>query len=161
MKQMWLATSRARDDGGFVGGVEVLPFSVLVFVVGTLLVMNGWAVIDAKGAAVAGAREATRSHVESVGTVGEAQIVATASARAAVKGHGWDEEIDVELVGGTDRSAALVRCERVTYEVSVQVPTLVLPMLGRFGAGPIVATGRHSEIVDPFRSGLSGSGICA
>jgi hypothetical protein len=32
------------DDRGQVGGIEVLPFGLLVFVVGTLLVANAWAV---------------------------------------------------------------------------------------------------------------------
>jgi len=148
-------------DDGVVGGVEVLPFAVLVFVVGTLLVLNGWAVIDAKGAAVAAAREAGRRHVESTGTVGEAHAGAQASALAAAEGHGWSRRVEVELVGGGDADSPLQRCDRVTYEVRVFVPTLVLPVLGRFGSGPIVATGRHSELVDPFRSGLAGSGICA
>ena len=35
--------TRRRSDRGQVGGIEVLPFGLLVFVVGTLLVANVWA----------------------------------------------------------------------------------------------------------------------
>ena len=39
---------RASGDAGQVGGFEALPFGVLIFVVGVLLITNAWAVIDAK-----------------------------------------------------------------------------------------------------------------
>jgi hypothetical protein len=52
---------RLRDEGGAVGGLEVLPFGLLIFVVGILLVVNAWAVVDAKLAAEAAAREAARA----------------------------------------------------------------------------------------------------
>jgi hypothetical protein len=32
-------------DSGQVGGIEALPFGLLVFVVGALLVANAWAVV--------------------------------------------------------------------------------------------------------------------
>jgi hypothetical protein len=35
---------RARSDAGQVGGIEALPFGLLVFVVGATLVANAWAV---------------------------------------------------------------------------------------------------------------------
>ena len=50
-----------RDESG-QAGIEVLPFGILTFVVGALLVANAWAVIDAKIAVSAAARAlATRS----------------------------------------------------------------------------------------------------
>ena len=53
-----------NEDCGQVGGIEVLPFGLLVFIVGTLLVANAWAVVDAKLAVTSAAREAVRSYVE-------------------------------------------------------------------------------------------------
>ena len=44
--------------------MEVIPFGVLTFVVGALLIANAWAVVDAKMAVSAAAREATRAYVE-------------------------------------------------------------------------------------------------
>ena len=55
---------RCADERGAVGGIEVLPLGMLVLVVGTLLVVNAWAVVDAKLAASAAAREAARAYVE-------------------------------------------------------------------------------------------------
>ncbi len=42
----------------------MLPFGVLIFVVGALLVTNAWGVVDAEIAADAAAREAVRTYVE-------------------------------------------------------------------------------------------------
>ena len=53
-----------RDDRGVVGGVEAIPFGLLLFVAGTLLVANAWAVIDAKMAATSAAREAARTYMK-------------------------------------------------------------------------------------------------
>ena len=52
-------------ERGAIGGIEVLPIGFLLFVVGLLLVVNVWSVIDAKLAAGAAAREAARTAVES------------------------------------------------------------------------------------------------
>ena len=50
-----------RREQGFVAGGEVLPFGVLIFVLGTLLLVNAWAVIDAKFAVSSASREAART----------------------------------------------------------------------------------------------------
>ena len=55
---------RWRDDHGQVAGIEVLPFGLLTFVVGMLLVANAWGVVDAKMATTSAAREAVRAYVE-------------------------------------------------------------------------------------------------
>ena len=47
-----------------VGGVEILPLALLVFTAGMLLVMNGWAIVDARLAVAGAAREAVRTAVE-------------------------------------------------------------------------------------------------
>ena len=56
--------TRTRWTESGQAGIEVLPFGLLTFVVGALLVANAWAVIDAKLAVSAAAREATRAFVE-------------------------------------------------------------------------------------------------
>ena len=64
-KARWrVARSGWRDDRGQVAGIEVLPFGFLVLVAGTLLVVNAWAVVDAKFAVDAAVREAARAYVE-------------------------------------------------------------------------------------------------
>ena len=59
-----VTSARCRGDAGQVGGIEALPFGLLVFVVGSLLIANAWAVVDAKFATDAAARQAVRTFVE-------------------------------------------------------------------------------------------------
>lgn len=53
------------------------------------------------------------------------------------------------------------RCALNTVVVHYRVPTLTVPFLGSFGSGFIDTSGRHSEIVDPYRSGLAVEGFDA
>jgi hypothetical protein len=154
-------TACRRGEQGQAGGVETLAFGVLVFVVGALVVANAWAVIDAKLAVASAAREATRAYAEAPATLtpDEALAASHAAADAAFKGH-RDSTRGPELRLVAGEGASRERCARVTAEVSVRVPTVTLPWVGRFGRGFRVVA-RHSEIVDPFRSGLSGTASCA
>jgi hypothetical protein len=139
-----------------VGGVEVLPFGILIFVVGTLFVVNVWAVVDAKFAVDAAAREATRHYVEAevVGPsdASSAEAAAVEAGLAALAAHGRNPSR--ASVARRDRGP-YVRCARVTFTASYQVPALTLPWIGGFGNGFDV-TSSHSELVDPFRDGVPG-----
>ncbi|HCB36951.1 MAG TPA: hypothetical protein DEP66_01690, partial [Acidimicrobiaceae bacterium] len=53
---------------------------------------------------------------------------------------------------------SLRRCARVVFEATHAVPALALPL--RRNARPIPVRSRHSEVVDPFRSGLDGRVTC-
>ena len=144
--------SRLRGDAGQVGGIEALPFGLLIFVVGTLLIANAWAVVDAKFATDAAAREAARTFVEADDPA-TATPEATAAGRAAIEAHGRDpERVVIQPVG----AARLERCERVTFEAIYEVPALSLPFIGGYGNAPFRVRSSHSELVDPFRSGLAG-----
>lgn len=144
-----------RDEAGQVGGLEAVVFGVLVFVVGTLVIVNAWGVIDAKLAAGAAAREAARAYVEATDSA-DASAAAHDAATESIRGLGRDpERMTVRVVSG-----AFNRCERVTIEVRYPVPLLVVPWIGRAGNG-FTAAARHSEVVDPYRSGLAGRARCA
>jgi Mg2+/Co2+ transporter CorC len=154
--------TRATDDAGVVGGIEAIPFGLLVFVLGALLIANAWSVIDAKLAVNAAAREATRRYVEAEVTSsaggGAADRAATRAGMAALAAHGRDPgRAQVRLTGLASRSGAAgpVRCARVTYTATYQVPALALPWIGGLGDGFDVSA-RHSELVDPYRDGLPG-----
>jgi hypothetical protein len=131
---------------------------VLVFVVGTLLVVNAWGVVDAKLATDAAAREATRSFVEAdvpaADRSGDAVEAAVATGLDALEAYGRDRERAgvalTQLTGG-----GYVRCARATFTATYEVPALVLPWVGGFGAGFSVESS-HSELVDPFRDGVPG-----
>lgn len=127
---------------------------VLVFFVGVLIVANAWAVVDAKMAVAAAAREATRAYVES--PVGSDPIArAEAAARDAVRGMGRDPaKVSVRAVHATFQ-----RCAEARFEVTYDLPTLTIPLIGGFGRG-ITVTARHGEVVDPYRSGLDRGAGC-
>ncbi|MCX7619418.1 MAG: hypothetical protein N2037_01060 [Acidimicrobiales bacterium] len=144
-----------RNDDGQVGGVEVLPLGVLVFVIGGLLITNAWGVIDAKFATDAAAHAAVRSFVEAHDEA-SAQRQAISSAIEAAEGHGRSRQrIRIEL--RTDRGFR--RCARVQATVRYEVPALFLPWIGGFGNAFQISSVR-SELVDPYRSGLPGVVTC-
>lgn len=151
------------DDRGQVGGIEVLPLGVLVFVVGTLLVANAWAVIDAKVAVDAAARQAARHFVEadvpSARDFGDAEAEARRAGHEALEAHGRaGARSTVELTGlaSRDGQAGFTRCARATFTAGYDVPVLNLPWIGGFGPG-LDVTSRHSELIDPYRDGVPGS----
>jgi hypothetical protein len=151
-----------RDDGGQVGGVEILPFGVLIFVVGTLLVANIWGVVDSKLAVDSAAREAARAYVEAgvvqAGDEPAAAAAATEAGLAALAEHGRDPSRArvwrSDLTAPTGE-AGYVRCARVTFSASYDVPALTLPWIGGYGQGFEVVS-NHSELVDPYRDGVPG-----
>jgi hypothetical protein len=131
-----------------MAGIEALPFGLLTFVVGALLVANAWAVIDAKIAVSAAAREATRAFVEAP-VDADPLALADAAARSAIEGAGRDPG---ELLL-TAMEATFARCEAVRFEASYQIPAIRVPWVGGFGPG-FTATARHAEVVDPYRTGV-------
>jgi len=148
---------RARGDAGQVGGVEVLPFGLLTFVVGTLLVANAWGVVDAKLTVTSAARDAVRAYVEAPDAVAAVQRAHT-RADDAVIGHGRSAgRASVEIRHEGDRPFG--RCVRATVTVRYDVPALSLPWIGGYGTAFAVASSQ-SEIVDPYRSGLPGEATC-
>lgn len=144
------------NEDGQIAGVEGVIFGVLVFVLGTLVIANAWGVVDAKMAAASAAREATRTFVESRASTTDAALVeAEAAAAATIEGYGRR----ASRMGFVAEEAALQRCARVTVRIDYPVPLISIPLLGRYGRG-FTATARHSEIVDPFRSGLADTNEC-
>ena len=143
------------DEAGFAGGLEGLVFGLLFFVFGSLLVANVWGVVDSKLAADAAAREAARTFVEA----GNAVVAGPDARQAAddtLTGYGrTPSRATVALVAGD-----FARCQRITIEVRYSVPLIGLPFFDRVGSAESV-TALHSEVVDPYRSGLPGTAACA
>jgi len=142
------AAMRFGNEAG-TGGVEVLALGALVFVAGLLIVANAWGVVDAKLAALATAREATRAYVEAPSDA-DAVAEAQRAASAAITGHGRRiDRMTLRPLG----PLAFHRCARVTYEVTYRVPAVVVPWIGGFADG-VTVRARHSEVVDPYRAGV-------
>lgn len=146
---------RGRGDDGFAGGFEGLLFGILFFVFGTLLVGYAWGIVDTKAATEQAARQAVRTYVEAPDP-SAAAAEAQQAADDALSGYGRNpSRAGVALVSGS-----FARCARVTIAVIYPAPLVELPILGRLGEGQQVRS-QHSELVDPFRSGLGGSSGCA
>jgi hypothetical protein len=140
-------------ERGQLGGLEGLAFGVLVFVVGALVILNAWAVIDAKVAAASAAREAARAFVEAAPEA--AEDAAMSAAREALRGYGRDpDRMDLR-----HDDVPFERCVRVTFVVEYRVALGSIPLIGKT-ASTFVAAARHSELVDPYRSGLGGEAHC-
>jgi hypothetical protein len=141
-----------RERGS--AGAEVLPFCVLIFVFGTLLLVNAWGVIDAKFAVTSAAREAARTYAESDGGhAGEA--AATQAAEDAIRSYGRTPS-RMEL---SEPQGAFVRCGEVTYTASYPVPALKIPVIGGFGEAFDV-TSSHTTRIDRLRAGLGAESAC-
>lgn len=137
-----------RDESGQVAGIEAIPFGLLTFVVGALFIANAWAVIDAKLAVSAAAREATRAFVEAP-VDGDPLALADEAARSAIAGAGRDPG----RLALTPLEATFARCETVRYRASYQIPAIRVPWLGGFGSG-FTVNATHAEVVDPYRTGV-------
>ena len=148
---------RCKGDDGQFAGIEVLPFSLLIFVVGSLVVANAWAVIDAKLMVTTAAREAARAYVESPD---RATALAASRERADEVARGHGRRTDRLDLTWKPSSPPFARCARVTAVATYRVPALTLPFVGSLGQGFHVVS-QHSESVDPFRSGLEGVADCA
>ncbi|HEY3702052.1 MAG TPA: hypothetical protein VGL32_07335 [Acidimicrobiales bacterium] len=149
-----MSAGLARGEEGQVGGIEAVFFGLLVLVLGTLVVANAWGVIDAKVAAAGAAREATLAFVQAPAGSDPTSSARAAAVRAIVA-QGRDVARMTMLVSGD-----LARCSRVVAEVRYRVPLIIVPVLGGLGSG-FTASARHSELVDPYRSGLPRTASCA
>lgn len=152
-----MSSPRFRGDCGQVGGIEVIPFGILTFVIAMLVIANAWAVIDADLSTTSAAREAVRAFVEAPDEE-SAQIRAASAAQQAFQGQGRSTgatSLSISYTGSRGWS----RCSRVTVTVHHPVHAIRVPLIGGFGHGfDVVAS--QSEVIDPFRSGLPGDAQC-
>ena len=144
--------TRARDERGFVGGGEVVLAGVVIMVMTTLVVINLWSVIDAKGVVTAASGEAARTVVESNGPEGRERARATAT---EIMQRRKGLESPQVLVN----DAGFGRCARATITVSANVPLFGIPHWAWMPQRVRVRS-THSEVIDPYRSGLHGEALC-
>jgi hypothetical protein len=146
---------RCDEEDGLIAGAEALVFGVLVFLFGTLVFVGGWAVIDAKFATSAAAREAVRAAVEAEPGADLGAVGRSGAARALVA-HGIEPSRARILL----RSGRQERCAEVRFEVGLEVAMPVIPSLrGRTARVPVSST--YAEVIDPYRAGLPEGVSCA
>ncbi len=144
---------RLRGDSGQVGGIEAVPFGLLVLVVGVLVLAHTWAVVDAKFVTAASAREATRAFVEAPDRArGRLDADRSATAAADVTGRSLDA-LEPELP-----AAVFGRCSPARFVARTTVPAFGLPW--RPDRPHVTVRSSHQELVDPFRDGLPGLAHC-
>lgn len=149
------------DDRGQLAGGEAIPFGLLIFVVGTLLIANAWAVVDAKFAVDASAQAAARAFSETTASdYGTARERAIEVGQTTFAGYGRDpERVDIDLLDRPSDERPVTRCDRVTFEAQYVVPAINLPFIGGYGSG-FTVTAIHARTVDPLRSGVQGEATC-
>ena len=84
-----MTCQRLRGDQGQVGGIEVIPFGILTFVIAMLVIANAWGVVDARLSTTSAAREAVRTFVEAPDEE-TALLRAESAATQTFSGHGLD-----------------------------------------------------------------------
>ncbi|KAA0235962.1 MAG: hypothetical protein JJLCMIEE_00609 [Acidimicrobiales bacterium] len=138
-------------EAGQVGGIEVLPFGILIFVVGALFLMNAWMVIDTKLAADTAAREFVRTYVEQ-DDPDSAWFLAQTAAAEALSSYGKDPA-RMELAPSTPHGMPpFAPCRRIEMTVRYTVPAIDLPFVSGLGSHTVEAT--HVGFVDPYRGGV-------
>jgi hypothetical protein len=143
-----------RSDAGFIGGTEVLPFGILIFVAGTLMIMNLWAVLDTKMAVDGASREGARAVAESDGRP-DADSKAEAAATASLSAHNRTFNGTISI-GYPEANDPWRPCAPATVMVEQRVPLINLPFLGAMGGPDVAVRSTHSELVDPYRSRATG-----
>lgn len=147
-------------EDGFVAGADTLIVGTLVFLAALIIVINGWAVMDGKFAIDAAARETARYLVEAPApATGATMAQARQVAANAMTAHGKNPAMIVVTLPSLARVNQ--RCGRVTVVVQGSVSTIRVPFVPVSTFGRVVTiTSDHTEVVDPFRSGLDGVATC-
>lgn len=143
---------RLLQDRGATGGLEIIPFGFLIFVLGAVMMINSWTVIDSWMAVSAAAREGARTYVESD------PATAWPQAQAAVQGVMDDYGRGTRALPAARSSTDYNRCQVVTVTASYDIALINAPFIGSFGSFTTIDSS-HSERIDPFRSGDFG-GSC-
>lgn len=137
--------SRRRTESGVVGGSDALVVGVMVFVIGTLAIVNLWSIIDTRMRVASAAREYVRTFTEAPDAATAAATAEAAAVRrlpnAAVR-HG------TVTIRASD-AAAFGPCATVWVVVSMTVPTIRLPF--GLSLGHRTVSTRAADMVDAYR----------
>lgn len=142
---MTLPRSTVAGERGEASALEmmlVIGFLLLPTLVG-LAQIPRW--IDARSTGELAAQEAAR-RVVLASDFDAGVAAADALARRIVLNHGWD----ADAYRGLEVQGSLTPGSPVTASVTVSVPAIVVPIVGRVGGG-FARTWSHTEVVDRYR----------
>lgn len=135
------------SESGQAAGLESVPFGILVFIAGVILVVNLWAVVDTRAALDGAARDYLRAYT---------------SAPSAAIGRQRGAEAATAAIGGRRREF-LVRieapnepfgpCRPATVTIELEVPAIRAPFLGSMGHRIVRAT--QTELVQAYGAAAS------
>lgn len=130
------------DDRGQAAGFEMWAIGILVFVSGTLLVVEAWASLNARSSAGQMAQEYVRAYSEST-----TRLEATTSGDRAARTVAEARHVTTYRVTPPARFGP---CQLVAVTVAIDLPAMRIPFIGSWGTHTVTATRR--ELTDPYRS---------
>lgn len=133
---------RRFDERGQAAGLESIPFGILVFVGGLLLVVNLWAVVDQRAALDTAARDYLRAYTAAptgalARQAGEAAALSSIGARAS--------EADLRIV---EPDEPFGPCRPATVTLRLDIEAIRAPFIGSTGSTTITST--RTELVQPY-----------
>ena len=144
---------RGRDERGMVAGAEALALGTLVLIVGMVLIVNAWAVIDTRMALESASREYLRAYTEADSPQaathdGAASLMAVLEDRPALAAR-------TEVTGPSQQQFG--PCAPAAVSVSAIVPAIRMPILGN-AWGQHTVTVSAVELIDAHQDMISGPG---
>lgn len=133
---------RRRPEAGQAAGAETIPFGVLVFVAGTLVVVNAWAVVDTRTALDTAARDYLRAYT-SAPTSAEGRAAGRVAAVESLAARTSSASTRI-----TDPPEPFGPCRPATVRLEVEVPAMRVPFLGTLGTHTVSTT--QTELVQPY-----------
>ena len=132
---------RHRGDRGMVAGGEALAFGTLVLLVGALVLVNVWSVVETRSAVDAAAREYLRAytraeHWDDALAAGDWAVRTTLAERGTPLG---GLRIDPPAAAGFGP------CGRAAVTLTATVPAARLPLVGELSATEVQVT--HAELI--------------
>lgn len=140
----------SRGERGQLAGIETVPLGILVFVAGTLLVVNAWAVVTNRTTANSIAREYLRAYTNAPDRT-EGLAAGARVARTVATAHDLPAE-RVRLVVPDEWGPCVV----ATVAVTISVPEVRAPFLGGFGTTEVTVV--HHDRISGHRAERTGAG---
>lgn len=133
---------RCHGESGQAAGLETIPFGILVFIGGLLLVVNVWAVVDTRAAVDGSARDYLRAYTSAADSA-TARLAGGRSAERSMSARTLERPMRI-----VHPPEPFGPCRPATVTISIDVPLIRAPFIGAFGTSTVTAT--QTELVQPY-----------
>ncbi|MCX6524047.1 MAG: hypothetical protein NTX58_04650 [Actinobacteria bacterium] len=142
---MRLPRHRHLGERGAVGGGEGVIFGMLILVAGTLVILNLWAILDARMALDTAASEYLRTYTEQQYFF-QARVVGEAAAKDSLTQRGLSPyRVSIQA----SEPQGFGPCAVAVVQLTTQVPWVRVPFLA--GAGSTTVRVTQTELIDAHR----------